>query len=213
MPHESPFSCERKRGLRVNLEKADLWWFAHSLSWKQIKLPMNKRERISQWLAELGREDGSSSGRLDASREGTPAPGDAVLNRNLAEHPFYVAFFRCWNELRYYEAHDVLEQLWLNTNSSDADFFKGLIQAAGAFVHLQKRFEHPLHAKHSKRLPPAARLFRLAEKNLANFAPVHHGLDVAALCQLLIRYADEIVASDYTTNPWSPETAPKLQLG
>ena len=141
------------------------------------------------------------------------APGDAVLNRNLAEHPFYVAFFRCWNELRYYEAHDVLEQLWLNTNSSDADFFKGLIQAAGAFVHLQKHFEHPLHAKHSKRLPPAARLFRLAENNLANFAPVHHGLDVAALCQLLIRYADEIVASDYTTNPWSPETAPKLQLG
>jgi predicted metal-dependent hydrolase len=212
MPHESPFSCERKRGLRVNLEKADLWWFAHSLSWKQIKLPMNKRERISQWLAELGREDVPPSGRLDASREGTPAPGDALLNRNLAEHPFYVAFFRCWNELRYYEAHDVLEQLWLNTNSSDADFFKGLIQAAGAFVHLQKRFEHPLHAKHSKRLSPAARLFRLAEKNLANFAPVHHGLDVAALCQLLIRYADEIVASDYTTNPWSPETAPKLQL-
>ncbi len=47
-----------------NLEKPDLWWFAHSLSWKQIKLPMNKRERISQWLAELGREtgDGPPSG-------------------------------------------------------------------------------------------------------------------------------------------------------
>jgi predicted metal-dependent hydrolase len=174
---------------------------------------MNKRERISQWLGELGREDGPSPGRVDASSEGTPAAGDALLNGNVAEHPFYVAFFRCWNELRYYEAHDVLEQLWLNTKSSDADFFKGLIQAAGAFVHLQKRFQHPSHAKHSKRLSPAARLFRLAEKNLANFAPVHHRLDVAALCQLLIQYTDEIVASDYTTNPWAPETAPKLQLG
>ena len=90
--------------------------------------------------------------------------------------------------------------------------FKGLIQAAGAFVHLQKRFEHPLHAKHSKRLSPAVRLFRLAQKNLANFAPWHHALDVAALCKLLSRYADEIVASDYTINPWSPETAPKLRL-
>jgi len=87
-----------------------------------------------------------------------------------------------------------------------------LIQAAGAFVHLQKRFEHPSHAKHSRRLPPAVRLFRLAQRNLANFAPWHHGLDVGALCQLLSRYADEIVASDYTINPWSPETAPKLQL-
>jgi hypothetical protein len=155
---------------------------------------MNKRERISQWLAE--------------------ATGENV-NPDLADverHPYYLAFFRCWNEQRYYEAHDVLEQLWLKTKSPDADYFKGLIQAAGAFVHLQKRFEHPLHAKHSKRLPPAVRLCRLADKNLSRFAPRHHGLDVAALCKLLSRYADEIVASDYTINPWSPETAPKLRL-
>src|SRR5499427_8846900 len=155
---------------------------------------MNKRERISQWMAETTRKDRN--------------PGRA----EVANHPYYRAFFRCWNEQRYYEAHDVLEQLWLNTGSSDADFFKGLIQAAGAFVHLQKRFEHPSHAKHGKRLPPAVRLFRLAEKNLASFAPQHHGLDVTALCQLLNRYAHEIVASDYATNPWSPETAPKLKL-
>ena len=155
---------------------------------------MNKRERISQWLAEATGEDVNPD-RADVER-----------------HPYYRAFFRCWNEQRYYEAHDVLEQLWLNTESPDADFFKGLIQAAGAFVHLQKRFEHPSHAKHSRRLPPAVRLFRLAEKNLASFAPWHHALNVAALCKLLSRYADEIVASDYTINPWSPETAPTLKL-
>jgi uncharacterized protein len=156
---------------------------------------MNKRERISQWLAESAGEG------VD------PDHGD------VARHPYYVAFFRCWNEQRYYEAHDVLEQLWLNTDSSDAQFFKGLIQAAGAFVHLQKRFEHPSHPKHSKRLPPAVRLFRVAERNLSSFAPWHHRLDVAALCQLLRSYADEILASAYMTNPWSPETAPKLELG
>jgi hypothetical protein len=156
---------------------------------------MNKRERISQWLTEATGEDV----QLD--------PTDVETN------PYYVGFFRCWNEQRYYEAHDVLEQLWLNAKSPDGNFFKGLIQAAGAFVHLQKRFEHPTHAKHSRRLPPAVRLFRLAQRNLANFAPCRYGLDVAALCELLSRYADEIVASDYTINPWSPETAPKLQLG
>jgi len=155
---------------------------------------MNKRERISQWLGEATGED------VNADQP------------DVESHPYYCGFFRCWNEQRYYEAHDVLEQLWLNTKSSDSDFFKGLIQAAGAFVHLQKRFEHPSHAKHSRRLPPAVRLLRLAEKNLASFAPVHHRLDVAGLCQLLHTYADRIVASDYTTNPWSPDTAPKLQL-
>src|SRR5215475_13480315 len=155
---------------------------------------MNKRERISQWLGEAAGENAKPD------------------QPEVANHPYYRAFFRCWNEQQYFEAHDVLEQLWLGTKSPDADFFKGLIQAACAFVHLQKRFEHPSHAKHSRRLPPAVRLFRLAAKNLANFAPRHQGLDVAALCQLLNRYADEIVASDYTTNPWSPETAPKLTL-
>ncbi|PYJ45133.1 MAG: hypothetical protein DME80_03895 [Verrucomicrobia bacterium] len=156
---------------------------------------MGKGERISQLMTEFS--------------------GDAVDpdQTDVASHPFYRAFFHWWNEQRYYEAHDVLEQLWLKTKSPDADYFKGLIQAAGAFVHLQKRYQHPSHAKHSRRLPPAVRLFRLAEKNLSRFGPRHCGLDVAALCQLLRAYSDEIVASDYKTNPWSPETAPKLKLG
>jgi len=155
---------------------------------------MNKGERISRLVAELPVEE------VDPNQT------------DLTQHPFYRAFFQCWNEQRYYEAHDVLEQLWLRTNSADADFFKGLIQAAGAFVHLQKRFEHPLHAKHSKRLAPAVRLFQLAQKNLSRFAPRHHGLDVGALCQLLRAYANQIVRVDYKANPWSPETAPRLEL-
>jgi Domain of unknown function (DUF309) len=155
---------------------------------------MNKGERISRFVTEMGVKDVDSD------------------QRDIVKHPFYRAFFHCWNEKRYYEAHDVLEQLWLNTKSHDADYFKGLIQAAGAFVHLQKRFEYPLHAKHSRRLSPAVRLFRLAESNLSRFTPRHNGLDVAAFCEFLRGYADRIVASDYKINPWSPETAPKFNL-
>ena len=155
---------------------------------------MNKGERISQFVAELVGED------VDL------APTD------VARHPFYRAYFECWNQQRYYEAHDVLEQVWLNKDSEDDDFFKGLIQAAGGFVHLQKNFEHPQHPKHSRRLRPAVRLFALAEKNLAPFSPNHHALDVAALVDLLRRIREKIVDSNYKTNPWSPETAPKLEL-
>jgi predicted metal-dependent hydrolase len=185
----------RVKRVALFVGKTDVCWFAHHLSREQIKPSMNKGERISRFVAEVVAEDVDSG------------------QRDIAKHPFYRAFFHCWNEKRYYEAHDVLEQLWLKTKSPDADYFKGLIQAAGAFVHLQKRFEHPSHAKHSRRLPPAARLFRLAERNLSRFAPRHHGLDVVAFCQLLRRCADQIVASDYKINPWSPETAPKLKLG
>jgi hypothetical protein len=155
---------------------------------------MNKGERISQFVTGL------------VGPCGEPAKIDIV------DHPYYRAYFRCWNEQLYYEAHDVLEQVWLNKDSADDDFFKGLIQAAGAFVHLKKNFEHPTHAKYGKRLRPAVRLFALAEKNLAPFAPKHHGLDVNALVDLLRGNREKIIASDYKTNPWSPENAPKLNL-
>ena len=155
---------------------------------------MDKGERISRRVAEL------------VGVNAVPASGAVV------DHPFYRAYFQCWNEQHYYEAHDVLEQVWLNKDSDDDDFYKGLIQAAGAFVHLKKNFEHPTHPKHGRRLRPAVRLFELAEKNLSGFSPQHHGLDVGSLLDLLRTNREKIVQSDYQANPWTPETAPKLQL-
>jgi predicted metal-dependent hydrolase len=154
---------------------------------------MNKGERISHFVHALEGE------AVDASGE-------------VASHPFYRAYFRCWNDQRYYEAHDVLEQLWLNTDSSDDNFFKGLIQAAGAFVHLQKNFEHPSHAKHSRRLRPAVRLFALAEKNLARYGPRHHALDLTKFVEMLRTEREKVERSDFKLNPWSPDDAPKLNL-
>src|SRR5205807_959439 len=152
---------------------------------------MDKGERISRFVAEL--------------------VGDPVVpeTTEIAAHPYYRAYFQCWNEQHYYEAHDVLEQLWLKTDSRDADFFKGLIQAAGGFVHLQKHFEQPSHPKHSRRLQPAVRLFQLAEKNLAPYLPVCHALDVVALLGLIRTEREKIVQSDFRMNPWSPQHAPR----
>ncbi|MEP6955885.1 MAG: DUF309 domain-containing protein [Chthoniobacterales bacterium] len=155
---------------------------------------MTKGERISRFVAEL---------------EGAPPEAEAV---DVAQHPCYRGFFRCWNEGRYYEAHDVLEHLWLGTKTADANYFKGLIQAAGGFVHLQKHFEFPTHPKHSRRLGPAVRLFALAEANLEPFGAVRHSFDVAGLRALIARTACEIVDSEFTRNPWQPETAPQLRL-
>ncbi|HLW36628.1 MAG TPA: DUF309 domain-containing protein, partial [Chthoniobacterales bacterium] len=168
--------------------------FAHHLRHAEIKRFMSKGERISQFVRDLEGDDASFSGEI-------------------AKHAFYRAYFRCWNEQRYYEAHDVLEHLWLNTDTADDNFFKGLIQAAGAFVHLQKNFEHPTHAKHSRRLRPAVRLFDLAEKNLSPFGPRHHALDLTAFLALLRATREEIIASEFKTNPWSPKNAPKVELG
>ena len=51
----------------------------------------------------------------------------------------YLGYFDCFNRELFYEAHDVLEDLWLlDRKGADGDYYKGLIQLAGAFVHLQK---------------------------------------------------------------------------
>src|SRR5690348_623260 len=93
---------------------------AHRLSCDKSRPFMNKGERISHFVSGLAGESASVAADVP-----------------IAQHPYYRAFFKCWNEQHYYEAHDVLEQVWLKKKSADDHFFKGLIQAAGAFVHLQ----------------------------------------------------------------------------
>ena len=69
-----------------------------------------------------------------------------------------------------------------------------------------------MHPKDGRRMYPAVRLLRLATKNLMPFAPLRHGFDVAGFLEMLRAQREEIIASDYRTNPWSPERAPQLSL-
>ena len=126
--------------------------------------------------------------------------------------PCYEGYFRCFNERRYYEAHDVLEHLWLQTSDANHAFYKGLIQLAGAFVHLQKQHLRPGHSKDGRRARPAARLFALAARNLEPYRPVHLFLNVDAVWDLCTRTAREIEARDFKVNPWTPASAPQLDL-
>jgi predicted metal-dependent hydrolase len=147
---------------------------------------MKKSERIETFVAGLG-----GGGRL---------------------HPCYEGWFTCFNAGDYYEAHDVLEHLWLRTRGGDALFFKGLIQLAGAFVHLKKQHARPSHAKDGARLRPAARLFALALKNLAPFAPSHLRLDVRAACALCEEHLLALEAAAFSRNPWRPDALPAITL-
>lgn len=125
--------------------------------------------------------------------------------------PCYLGYFGCFNAGEYYEAHDVLEHLWLQGRDENYAFYKGLIQLAGAFVHLQKQRARPNHPKDGRRMHPAVRLFHLAEKNLSSYRPVYHGLDLAAVTQMIADYVTQIEATDYTVNPWHPDTRPILR--
>ncbi|MDP9292451.1 MAG: DUF309 domain-containing protein [Verrucomicrobiota bacterium] len=148
----------------------------------------NKAERMSAFVDELGAGEGT------------------------ALHACYAGFFKCFNEQRYYEAHDVLEHLWLKGRDENYAYFKGLIQIAGAFVHLQKQFLRPEHPKDGRRLRPAARLFRLGMKNIDGYRPRHLQCDVDALYEMCEERVEKIVASDFQVNPWRPDRAPVISL-
>lgn len=152
---------------------------------------MNKHEKIDDWvLREFG----------------------APIGASLSGHPCYRGYFMCFNTARYYEAHDVLEHLWLETPRETADFlyFKGLIQLAGGFVHMKHHRREPGHRVHGKRLRPAAKLLRLAIHNLEPHLPERHGLDVEEALLLARQYEVALQAGQFQENPWRRESAPVL---
>jgi hypothetical protein len=121
----------------------------------------------------------------------------------------YRAFFFCFNQGEYYEAHDVLEHLWLQCRDSNRLFFQGLIQFAGAFVHLQKHHQFPEHPTHSRRLAPARRLFALAATNLSGYGPVHFALN---LSQVLAVGNHWSTLATGEKSPLAVQPAPVLRL-
>jgi hypothetical protein len=125
-------------------------------------------------------------------------------------HPCYAGYFECFNAREYYEAHDVLEHLWLDCTDSNRPFYQGLIQIAGAYVHLKKQHARPHHPVDGRRLPPADRLFALGMANIAPFRPVHLSLDVDAVLSLCAEWRQRLAASSFRENPWSPANAPTI---
>jgi hypothetical protein len=129
-----------------------------------------------------------------------------------AYHPCYAGFFECFNREDYYEAHDVLESLWLQCRDKNHFYYRGLIQIAGAFVHLKKQHARPNHPTDGRRLHPASRLLALGIKNISPFAPFHMGLQVVDVSDLCTEWRHKIEASEFRINPWSPGAGPRLNI-
>jgi len=115
---------------------------------------------------------------------------------------YYLGYFDCFNRQEFYEAHDVLEELWLADRlGPNGDFYKGLIQLAGAFVHLQK-----------DRLRPSAALFKLARTNLSKYPTWHEQLDLTVVQALIETWLAWLEVADFTSNPLRSQVAPALHL-
>ena len=116
--------------------------------------------------------------------------------------PHYLAYFDCFNQQLFYEAHEVLEPLWLaERKEQNGLFYKALIQLAGAFVHLQKG-----------RSEPATRLLQLAQRNLMAYPTEHHGLDVEAVRNVAREWIQGMEMKGFRRNSLDPDRFPRLRL-
>lgn len=116
--------------------------------------------------------------------------------------PHYAGYFDLFNRQLFYEAHDVLEELWLPVRKQpEGDFYKGLIQLAGAFVHLQKN-----------RLKPAHALLTLAETNLLQYPSPHEQLELGKVLELIADWKNRLQSGGFEINPYRLDKAPRLML-
>ena len=125
---------------------------------------------------------------------------EKLEGRELDAH--YLGYFECFNQQLYYEAHEVLEQIWLpQRGGPDGAFYKGLIQLAGAFVHIEKA-----------RLGPAKVLFGLAEENLRNYPSVHQFLDLNAVISVIHVWRGKIESATAQAAVLLGSTPPEIKL-
>ena len=128
----------------------------------------------------------------------------ALIKRHRGQElsPYYLGYFELFNAQLFYESHDVLEELWLPIRKeAGGEFYKGLIQLAGAFVHLQKN-----------RLCPSAALFKLARTNLKKYPARHEQLDLMELLGVIEEWLMRLEGNNFSQNPLEICDAPKLLL-
>ena len=113
----------------------------------------------------------------------------------------YLGYFECFNQGLYYEAHDVLEEIWLpERQGAKGLFYKGLIQLAGAFVHFQK-----------ERMRPAGALLRLAQENLQRYPAMYEGIVISDILGLIEDWLERLARRRGDENPFKNGITPKLR--
>ena len=90
----------------------------------------------------------------------------------------------------YHSAHEAFERCWLSAEGGDADFFKGLIQAAICLHHLLEG-----------NLEGARKLYAGHRRLLAPFLPEHRGVDLTGFLAEMQRTLGPVLRGEACVDP------------
>ncbi len=94
-------------------------------------------------------------------------PGGYIGQMSEGYPEQYLEGLRLFNAEDFFESHEVLEELWSETQDERKKFYQGLIQAAVALLHFG-----------NGNLGGAKKVYLTSRKYLEAYAPVFEGLDV-----------------------------------
>jgi predicted metal-dependent hydrolase len=102
---------------------------------------------------------------------------------------------------QYHASHELLDELWEATSGPDADFYKGLIQAAICLHHWSEG-----------NLEGARKLYSGHRKFLAAYMPTHLGVDVTGLLAEMQRALTPVLRSKPDARvPFDPAMRPRMR--
>ena len=114
--------------------------------------------------------------------------------------PRYLLFVRHCNEREFFECHETLEDLWLETHGPERKFYQGLIQAATAFLKLER-----------ENLSGAKKLFASALNCLEDYPPRYQGFRLREFMELIETWQARVeLASVLQPIEFDPEELPIL---
>jgi predicted metal-dependent hydrolase len=115
----------------------------------------------------------------------------------------FVDGVRYFNECDFFEAHEVWEELWADYQGPSRRFYQGLIQVAVCLHHFG-----------NGNTRGAKKLFHSARGYLADYQPVHEGVDVSKLLGELETCCAEILNSpdDFPRVEIVPDLIPEIHL-
>lgn len=123
----------------------------------------------------------------------------------MADAPLYDTRFLTgivyFNACEFFEAHEIWEELWADSQGEARPFYQGLIQVAVCLHHFG-----------NGNTRGARKLYHTSRAYLENFRPAYQGVDLEAFLSRLEECCREIVASseEYPQIEINAETIPEI---
>ena len=89
-----------------------------------------------------------------------------------------------YNSGSYFEAHEAWEEVWLEAENAEREFYQGLIQITAAFVHVTRN-----------EYPGSVRLLDAGISKLARYGARKHGIELASFVEGARRARESLISS------------------